>query len=66
MKDEDAKVEELAHDINSEVIACLSRSDTVQDAEDLGKTVIETFPDSTMAEEYRALARKLLQVCGVE
>lgn len=66
VKNEDAKVSELAADINSEVIAALSRSDTVQEAEELGKTVVEAFPHSLMAQEYRALAQKLLKVCGVE
>ena len=66
VRDEDAKVAELAGDIHSEVIGELSRSDTVTDAEDLGKTVIEAFPDSEMAEEYRTLARKLMTICGVE
>ena len=66
VKNEDEKVQELAQDINSEVIATLSRSDTVQDAEELGKTVIEAFPDSEMAKEYRELAKTLLKICGVE
>ena len=48
------------------MIGELSRSDTVTDAEDLGKTVIEAFPDTEMAEEYRALAKKLISICGVE
>ena len=66
VKNEDAKVSELAADIDSQVIAALSRSDTVQEAEELGKTVVEAFPDSPMAQEYRALAEKLMQLCGVE
>ena len=65
VKNEDAKVAELAEDIHSHVIATLSRSDTVQEAEDLGKTVVEAFPDSSMAAEYRALAKVLLEKCGV-
>ena len=65
VKNEDEKVAELAGDIHSEVVATLSRSDTVQEAEDLGKTVVEAFPQSAMAGEYRALARKLLEICGV-
>ena len=56
------KVQELAEDIHSEIIGTLSRSDTVQEAEELAKTVIEAFPDSEMAEEYRVLARKLVEV----
>lgn len=66
VKNEYEKVLELASDINSEVIATLSRSDTVQDAEELGKTVIEAFPDSEMAKEYRNLAKTLMKICGVE
>lgn len=65
VKNEDAKVAELAEDINTQVVASLSRSDTVQDAEELNKTVIEAFPDSEMAQEYRALAKRLLEICGV-
>lgn len=65
VKDEDAKVAELAKDIDSEIIGTLSRSDTVQEAEDLGKTVIESFSDSEMAEEYRVLAKEILKICGV-
>ena len=63
VRDEDAKVRELASDINSEIIGELSRSETVTDAEDLGKTVIEAFPDSEMAAEYRKLAKVLLEKC---
>ena len=65
VKNEDTKVQELAEDIHSTVIASLSRSDTVQESEELGKTVVEAFPDSPMAAEYRALAKTLLEVCGV-
>ena len=66
VKDEDAKVAELASDIASEVIGELSRSETVTDAEDLGKTVIEAFPESEMADEYRRLAKTLIDICGIE
>ena len=64
VKDEDAKVAELASDIGSEVISELSRSSTVTDAEDLGITVIEAFPESSMADEYRTLAKKLMEICA--
>ena len=66
VKDEDAKVAELAKDIESEIIGTLNRSDTVQEAEDLGKTVVEAFPDSAMAGEYRVLAKEILKICGVK
>lgn len=61
VKNEEEKVQELAEDIRSRIIGCLSRSETVQDAEEAGKTVIEAFPDSAMAEEYRALADAVLK-----
>ena len=38
----------------------------MQDAEELGKTVLEAFPDSEMANEYRTLARQVLAACGKE
>ena len=65
VRSEDEKVQELAQDINSEIIGELTRSETVTDSEDLGKTVIEAFPQSDMAEEYRTLAKKLIEICGV-
>ncbi|MBR2264819.1 MAG: nitrogenase iron protein, partial [Firmicutes bacterium] len=61
VKNEEEKVQELAEDIRSRIIGCLSRSESVQDAEEAGKTVIEAFPDSAMAEEYRALADAVLK-----
>ena len=66
VRDEDAKVAELAEDINSEIIGELTRSDTVTDAEDIGKTVIEALPESEMAQEYRTLAEKIIEICGIE
>ena len=66
VKNETEKVAELADDLHSTVIHTLSRSDTVQEAEELGKTVVEAFPASPMAGEYRALAEKILEVCGVK
>lgn len=66
VRDEDAKVAELASDVGSEVIGELTHSQTVTEAEDLGKTVIEAFPDSPMAEEYRTLAKKMIEICGLE
>ena len=66
VKNEDAKVAELAEDIQSQVVASLNRDDIVQEAEELKKTVIEAFPDSEMAQEYRELAKRLLKICVVK
>ena len=65
VKNEDAKVEELAEDIHSKVIGTLSRSSLVTDAEEQKKTVIEAYPDSEMAEEYRILAGEIRTLCGI-
>jgi len=66
VKNEDEKVEELASDIESSIVGRLDRSDIVQDAEELGKTVIEAFPDSDMARQYRSLAKSIANICNLE
>jgi len=61
---ETEKVQELAEDIHSKIVGTLDRNTLVQDAEELHKTVIEAFGDSPMAEQYRILARQVLEACG--
>lgn len=63
VKNEVEKVSELANDINSEIVGELSRNSIVQEAEELGKTVVEAFPDSSMANEYRILAENIIKKC---
>ncbi|MCI5944493.1 MAG: nitrogenase iron protein NifH [Eubacterium sp.] len=64
VKREEEKVQELAEDIHSEVISRLSYSTLVTDAEERKMTVMEAWPDSEMAMEYRSLAEKILSVCS--
>lgn len=64
VKNEDAKVEELAGDLHTEIVGRLSRSESVQAAEELQKTVLEAFPESEMAGEYRTLAKAVLEASG--
>ncbi|AYD39677.1 nitrogenase iron protein [Clostridium fermenticellae] len=66
VKNEYDKVEELARDINSKIIGILDRSGIVQQAEALRKTVIEAFPQSDMAKQYKRLAESILRTCGKE
>ena len=61
VKDEEAKVKTLAEDFNSSITGTLSRSDVVADAEELHQTVLQAFPDSAMAAEYRLLAENILK-----
>ena len=62
VKDEVEKVETLAADIDSKIVGILSRSELVAEAEEKGKTVMEAFPDSEMACEYRKLADSIMEV----
>ena len=57
---EEEKVQELADDFHTSVIGMLSHSEQVILAEEQGKTLMECYPDSAMAEEYRALARAMV------
>lgn len=56
------KVQELAEDIGSSIVGELSLSETVQAADELKMTVIEAFPTSPMADEYRRLARAVCEI----
>jgi nitrogenase iron protein NifH len=58
--DEDAKVAQLAADFETAVAGSLDWSETVQQAERLGKTVVHAFPESPMAAQYRVLAAAVL------
>lgn len=60
VKREEEKVAELAEDLHTKIIGTLDRSETVLDGEELGKTVLEAFPDSEMAGQYRLLAKQLM------
>ena len=60
---EEEKVQELAEDFHTKVIGTLSRNDLVPEAEVLGKTLLECYPDSEMAGEYRTLAEEILAAC---
>ena len=58
------KVQELCDDFSTSIIGVLPRSSTVQEAEPQNKTVIEAFPESSMAQEYRKLADAVYDVCA--
>ena len=60
---EEEKVAELVEDFHTEVVGTLSYSEQVVLAEEQKKTLIECYPDSDMAEEYRVLARKMYSIC---
>ena len=63
VKREDEKVAELADDFKTSVVGTLSRSERVLLAEEKQQILLEAFPDSEMADEYRKLAEQILAVC---
>ena len=58
--EEEKRVRSFAAKKGIDVIADIPRSDLINQAEDLGKTVIEKFPDSEIAGKFMDLARNLL------
>ena len=57
------KVAELADDFKTSVVGTLSRSEQVLLAEEQQQILLEAFPDSKMADEYRKLAEQIMAVC---
>lgn len=66
IENEDEIVEKAALEIGTNVVKKIPRDKHVQLAEVEGKTVIEAFPESKMADEYRNLAEKVLEVVNNE
>lgn len=63
VKREEEKVQELAEDFETQITGSLSRSELVTEAEEQGKILLECYPESEMAEEYRTLADAILKAC---
>ena len=62
IENEDEIVEKAVNEIGTTIVKKIPRDKHVQLAEVHGKTVIEAFPESEMADEYRKLADKVLEV----
>ena len=60
VKNERELVDKTLEEIGGEVIASLPRDGVVQQAEDKGQTVIQAFPQSAMADQYRTLAKAVI------
>lgn len=54
-------VDEVFNAVGIPVIHHVPRASEVQEAENLKRTVVQVFPDSAQAKEYKELARKLLE-----
>ena len=56
---EEERTEALARELGTQVVGSLSRSDTVLLAEEKGMCVLQAFPESDMAAQYRDLADRI-------
>ena len=65
VKREEEKVLELAQDLGTEITGAIDRSGTVTEAEEIGRTVMEAFPESETAASYRALADRIAEESGI-
>ena len=60
--DERAKVETLAGELHTELLADLPRDNAISQAQDENRSVMEAFPDCAWAQGVRTLARRMLEV----
>lgn len=60
VKDELSIVQRAAAEMAMEIIEVIPRCGLVQDAENMGKTVVDAFPQSEMARQYLRLAELML------
>lgn len=65
VENEDELVAKVAEENETQVVKIIPRDGAVQIAENDGMTVIEALPDSEMAEEYKDLAARVLEVMNV-
>ena len=63
--DERAKVETLAGDIHTKIIADLPRDNAISDAQDTSRSVMEAYPGSAYATAVRELADRMLSEEGI-
>ncbi len=62
--DEREKVETLAKELGTEILADLPRDNHISDAQDMGRSVMEMFPECDYALSVRALADRMLREGG--
>ena len=64
VENEEALVDRFAKEHDQHVVKKIRRSKYVQMAEDQGKTVVECFPDTDIANDYLELADKVISICS--
>lgn len=60
--DELRKVQDLAAELHTEILADLPRDDRISAAQDTGRGVMEVYPDCAYAQGIRVLAKRMLEV----
>lgn len=63
VEDEYNVVNKAAEEMRTEIIKTIRRSALIQEAENLGKTVIEAYPDSDITGDYMELADTVIAIC---
>lgn len=61
INNEDDILENFIQSIDSNILLKIPRSPTVQEAEDLEKTVVDAFPQSEQAFVYKELAKRIME-----
>lgn len=64
--DEDEAAEELAADFNTSVIGTLDRSEDIPLAEEMGKAIVASAPESETSKQLKAIADAVYAICGGE
>ncbi len=57
VKNEEQKVRELCEDFETKIVGAIDYSELIQDADERRITLMEAYPDSVIAEEFRRLAK---------
>ena len=65
IENEHGLVAEAARELETQVLYVVPRSNLVQQAEGMGKTVVEAFPGSSQAVAYEALSHVIFPLAGV-
>ena len=61
IENEDEIVKKASEEMNANVFFTIPRDKMIQEAEKMKMTVCEAFPESNIAKEYFALAKKIIE-----
>ena len=64
VENEDESVAELAKDFNTEIVGFVDRCIEISSADDAGEAIVVTAPESRPAQQFRAVAERMLEICG--